>query len=133
MCGDSLCPAVGYRSFSVLYESHSLCFFSAKDIVRVVEENDRENSNKADAAAAETVFQAEGKEEQAEPKHKVFREAAFRLQTLTCLLQVLNKIEMTFVSPTKIEPEVVCMSIDGRITEPSKEEGSSVEAVATVS
>ncbi|KHJ91395.1 zinc finger, C2HC type [Oesophagostomum dentatum] len=89
----------------------------AKDIVRVVEENERENSGKTDAvAAADALSQAEEKEGQEITEAKQ---------------EVPEKLEMSFVSPTKIEPEVVCMSIDGRITEPPKEESSSAEAVTT--
>ncbi|RCN34139.1 hypothetical protein ANCCAN_20014, partial [Ancylostoma caninum] len=94
----------------------------AKDIVRVVEgsgENERENSDSAqvDAAApAEVVYSADESDE---------KQGSEKCQEIT------EKFDMSFVSPTKVEPEVLCMSIDGRITEPSKEESSSMEGATT--
>ncbi|EYC03785.1 hypothetical protein Y032_0091g2423 [Ancylostoma ceylanicum] len=94
----------------------------AKDIVRVVEEtgeNERENSDSAQvdaAAAAEVVCSAEESDE---------KQGSEKCQEIT------EKFDMSFVSPTKVEPEVLCMSIDGRITEPSKEESSSMEGGTT--
>ncbi|EPB76143.1 zinc finger, C2HC type [Ancylostoma ceylanicum] len=111
MCAVILCvlPVSVVLPRFVLYYT-KVVSVSAKDIVRVVEEtgeNERENSDSAQvdaAAAAEVVCSAEESDE---------KQGSEKCQEIT------EKFDMSFVSPTKVEPEVLCMSIDGRITEPN--------------
>uniref|UniRef100_A0A7I4XZZ3 Zinc finger domain containing protein n=1 Tax=Haemonchus contortus TaxID=6289 RepID=A0A7I4XZZ3_HAECO len=94
----------------------------AKDIVRVVEDSVQDDDSG-------------GNSETALPSDEVA--TASELQTDEHELEKNDenqkRFEMSFVSPCKVEPEMLCMSIDGRIATTDKDVGPSAVEVTTTS
>ncbi|KAK6034624.1 zinc finger, C2HC type [Cooperia oncophora] len=95
----------------------------AKDIVRVVEDSvqDEECSGHSESAVpSDDVTMAS---ESQTDEHELAKNDE----------EEPKKFEMSFVSPSKVEPEMLCMSIDGRIAPTDKDDGLPAVEVTTSS